>query len=121
MQRIFNIAAGWTGRLSHFLITAKLAGATAYTPFSLSGYTVKLGWRVDGGDWAEAPGTVTVASNQTTNPGEFDYTPASASDFIVSNGTNSQEYYVRADIIDGTGKIVNAPSGLVAIITVHKK
>ena len=124
MAKLFDIPEGWTARVGPFYVTAKIPPATTFTPFDISDYDVKLGWRKGTGGWEEAPGDVVPATEDDEIEdweSAFYYDPRDASDFAVPNGQLEQKYETRSIIRDEDGNDLMAPSGASDHFVVHRK
>jgi len=104
------------GRTSAIRFTISRGGV----PFDLSGLTVTLILHRASGELVVPGGTVTPL-NQTTSPGQLDYSPV-AGDFTWEANlyTIHQPYLLHWKLVDGSGKVGYAPHGAPAIVMVHR-
>lgn len=117
---LLHISEGRTKRLVFYFET-KAEGASTFTRLNLTGISLSFGYRRASEDWAVAPGTVTKDADQSTNPGKFYYAPASADEFVITDGHLKETYFVRVIATDADSKLLPNPSGMAAEIVVHKK
>lgn len=121
MAALIHISEGRTKRLVFYFETIA-EGATTYARMSLTGISLSFGYRRgQSNDWTEGPGTLTKDADQSTNPGKFYYAPASADEFVITDGLLKETFHVRVIATDGDGKLLPNPSGMAAEIVVHKK